>query len=215
MLSRLRPASETLARQLVRPLRALGVRAHHLTTGGLACGVGAGVAVSWGWHRSAFGLGLLAAGADWLDGPLARERAQASATGSLFDAIADRLVEGSLLVGLAPFAPRLACACLLLSLLTSYIKARTGLVIPLDNRDWPGCGDRADRMVLLLGALLAPVLLWALLVLTLTGCLQRWGHARRLIGGSPAERQPAGQTPGISDPDAAPPLQLKSSPHDI
>ena len=189
MLSRLRARSQPLARRLARPLKGLGVTADALTASGLALGLGCGVAVGLGWHRSSLALGLAAAAADWLDGPLARERGEETPFGSLTDALADRLVEGAILTGLATLSPRLACACLLLSLLSSYIKARTGLVIPCDNRDWPGWGDRADRMVLLMASLWAlpssPVLsrafLYALLAIATVGCCQRLAHARRLI----------------------------------
>lgn len=188
MLSQWREASQPLARQLARPLAGLGLTPHHLTAAGLGLGVLAGVALSVGFFRVALAAGLLAALSDWLDGPLARAQGRAGPEGSLLDAVADRCVEGALLIGLAGLFPRLASACLLLSLLSSYIKARTGLVMPLDNSDWPGWGDRADRVILLLltiavlpSLVLARCGLLALLAVSGLGCWQRLAYARRLI----------------------------------
>ena len=188
MLSQLRQASQPLARSIARPLAAVGVSPDSLTLAGLASGALAGLALGLGWPRLALTWALVAVLADWLDGPLARTQARESPEGSLLDAVADRCVEGALLVGLAGYFPRLASACLLLSLLISYIKARTGLVVSLDNSDWPGWGDRADRVCLLLLAIaalpslrLASYWLLALLLVSTVGCLQRLAHARRLI----------------------------------
>ena len=83
---------------------------------------------------------------------------------------------------------------MLVSLLSSYIKARTGLVIPCDNGDWPGWGDRADRLVLLLASLgalptspaLSCAFLYALLAVGTLGCAQRLAYARRLIRAAPS-----------------------------
>jgi phosphatidylglycerophosphate synthase len=103
-------------------------------------------------------------------------------------ALVDRWVDGVLLLGFLSSHPLAAGLAIILSSLVSYTKARLGLVISTDNSDWPGVGDRSDRMLLLLCAVgLGPyhpwsgLLLWALVLISLVGCLQRVQHARRQI----------------------------------
>ena len=90
------------------------------------------------------------------------------------------------MLGLVPFAPDLLGLALLGTCLTSFAKARCALVVVMDNRDWPGLGDHADRAVILLFAyLLVPQgvqwPLWLLVVATWTCCAGRMKRALELI----------------------------------
>jgi phosphatidylglycerophosphate synthase len=143
------------------------------------------------WHdRSGWGLllALLASAMDFLDGEVARLQGRETAFGNYLEAVVDRWVDGVLLLGFFPHHPVVAGVALMLANLVSYSKARLGLVMPTDNRDWPGVGDRSDRLLLLLAAIgFGPtsfwggLLLWGVLRISLLGTLQRIQHARRQI----------------------------------
>ena len=131
---------------------------------------------------------------------MARASGQVSDYGNHLEAVVDRYVEAALLAGLSAHFPVLATAALGFSMLVSYIKARVALVIASDNSDWPGVGDRADRMVLLLLALLflacgmpqpSVLSLVALTVIAAVGSAQRLKHSKLLI-----ERAEKGESGG-------------------
>ena len=126
-------------------------------------------------------VGCLAALADFVDGAVARRQNSQSPLGDYLDAIADRVVELSLLLALAvDFAP-VVCWAIAASMLVSYCKPRVALAIPADDHDWPGVGDHADRLVLILlamalAALSKPAARWTLMGLSAVcavGALQR------------------------------------------
>ncbi|MGH9115957.1 MAG: CDP-alcohol phosphatidyltransferase family protein, partial [Acidimicrobiales bacterium] len=82
-------------------LRRTGLSPDHLTALGLILAVGAAWAIVTG--RLGLGLGLLlaAAGADLLDGPLAKASGRASVRGAFFDSVADRVTDTLVLGGMA------------------------------------------------------------------------------------------------------------------
>lgn len=207
---------------LAAPLAWAGLSPDRVTLAALPLAGGAAVAVLLHAPGIAFVLALLAVLMDLVDGEVARRTGQASPFGSCLDAVVDRAVEGILLAALAPACPLAACSALLGCQLVSYVKARVGLVIVTDNRDWPGIGDRSDRVVLiLLGILLSSgswrfvglsateMVLWALAGTCAVATRQRLAHARALV--SEAEREgtllpylSAGVPPGTSASDALP-----------
>lgn len=137
-------------------------------------------------------LGGAAALADFVDGAVARFQNRQSPLGDYLDAIADRLVELSLLLALSVDHPGLTSWAIAAAMLVSYCKPRVALSIAADDHDWPGVGDHADRMLLILlamaGAAVSPAIArWTLVLLTgvcAVGVLQRVSYACGLIAKS-------------------------------
>lgn len=186
----LRKAASLPRRWVAAPLARTGVSPQALTLASVPLAAGSGALILTGRHAAgALILGALALLMDFVDGEVARLQGRTTPFGNLLDAVVDRVVEALLLSALARGCPVAACSALGASLLASYIKARVGLVIVADNRDWPGVGDRADRALLLLVAigvggwsLLARAwLLWGLALMAAIGCVQRLTFARALV----------------------------------
>src|SRR3989338_3777050 len=93
---------------------------------------------------------VLAAVWDAFDGSLARVTNKVTKFGNYLDAMIDRYVEIIILLGFA-FSGFWIESFLVVSgsLLVSYAKARTAIVAPIDNHDWPAIGERFDRLSLL------------------------------------------------------------------
>ena len=174
----------------------LGIPPCLITLSGLALALLA----SWTYyHAGPFPAALIGTAAsltDFVDGAVARYQKRQSAWGNYLEAIVDRLVEIILLLTLAPDLGPIVAAALAASMFISYTKPRVALVIPSDNHDWPGVGDHADRMVILLismalaqishqAATFGIALLTALATL---GSLQRLHYAYRLIAREEASR---------------------------
>ena len=85
-----------IGRVLVR----LGATPDGVTWFSLVPGIGAGVALAFGWFGVATLLGVIAAFCDSLDGMLARLTGLGSEAGETLDAIVDRYTESAFLVGL-------------------------------------------------------------------------------------------------------------------
>jgi phosphatidylglycerophosphate synthase len=190
VLSSLRQKVQPIGRFAALPFVRAGISPNAITLAAVPLSTSAAIAVVQGNYVLAFCLALPSVLLDFLDGAVARASGRVSAYGNHLEAVVDRYVEAALLAGLSAHFPVLAAAALGLSMLVSYIKARVGLVIASDNSDWPGVGDRADRMVLLLVALLFLAYgmpKWACLsLITLTGIaaigsVQRLKHSRLLI----------------------------------
>lgn len=142
---------------------------------------------------------ILAAVWDTLDGSLARAEGGVSKLGNYLDAVIDRYVEIIIYLGFA-FAGFQIEAFLVItgSLLVSYAKARTAIVIPIDNRDWPTIGERFDRLSLLIIAMVISIFsptiailgttislislsLYLIAIIVYVGSIQRIFYARRII----------------------------------
>lgn len=143
-----------------------------------------------GYFTAGLALAVPALFLDFLDGAVARASGRETPFGNHLEAVVDRYVEGALLVGLSAHFPLLATSALTFSVLVSYIKARVGLVVLSDNRDWPGVGDRADRVMVVLATLLclvygnfalAQASLVFLTLLAAIGTVQRTLHSKQLI----------------------------------
>lgn len=194
MLSKLRDAVAPVKRALAEPLVRLRVPPDVVSL----CGIPLSLAALWlvlaERPVAAFLVATAAALVDFVDGEVARRQERASPFGNMFEAVIDRFVEAALLAALAPRHPLASVSALGLSGMVSYVKARTGLVIVSDNRDWPGIGDRSDRVVLILlaillsgcapgtlGGMAAEGMLWIVVAICAVGCVQRILHARALI----------------------------------
>lgn len=188
MISQLREPTRPLRVALAKPLVRMGVHPNWITLTAIPLSTGAAVLLAQGFCKWALFLALAAAAMDFLDGEVARLQGRTSAFGNYLEALVDRWVDGVLLLGFLPTHPLAAGLGIILGSLVSYTKARLGLVMPTDNSDWPGIGDRSDRLVLLLCAVglgtssvWSGWLLWALVAVSLVGCWQRVQHARRQI----------------------------------
>lgn len=103
---------------------------------------------------------ILASIWDALDGGLARVTHKVTKFGNYLDAMIDRYVEIIILLGFA-FSGFLIESFLVVSgsLLVSYAKARTAIVVPIGNHEWPVIGERLDRLLLLVIAIIASIFL--------------------------------------------------------
>lgn len=189
---KLRPVGTDLSRS--------GVTADHLTALGVVMAVAAAVAIANGALR--VGVLLVAASTlpDALDGAVAKASGTASARGSFFDSVADRLTDTLLLGGVAWYLSgieggRIALlpfALLGASMLVSYQRAKAE---SLGFEARGGLMERAERIILLgLGLLfewaLIPVL-WVMLVLTVITAGQRFTKVWRQAGVPVAVSPPA------------------------
>jgi phosphatidylglycerophosphate synthase len=115
---------------LVRGLSAVGVTPNGLTWSALGLGLGAGVALAFGWFGLATLLATMSTIGDILDGQVARLTNSGSNRGELLDAAVDRYTEFAFLAGLV-FALRdswwqmgLALGATLASFMISYASAK-------------------------------------------------------------------------------------------
>ena len=178
MLGHLRPYIGHLKRLLAWPYLRLGLSANQVGLVGVLLAALAAALIRWDFRLPAFWIAMVAVLTDMADGEVARQTDSETPQGNYLDAMGDRMREGLLMLGLIPFAPDLLGLALLGTCLTSFAKARCALVVVMDNRDWPGLGDHADRAVILLFAyLLVPQgslwPLWLLIVATWTCCAIR------------------------------------------
>ena len=94
---------------------------------------------------------------DALDGAVARAGGRATAWGAYLDAMADRYVEGVIVLSVAVVTGYwlLSGVVLLGALLVSYAKARAAMEVPISNQEWPDLMERAERGVVYLAGLAA------------------------------------------------------------
>ena len=153
-----------------------------------------------GCFKTSLVFATFAFGMDFIDGAVARLSGQSTPFGNQLDAVVDRLVEGLVLAGLATYYPLTTVIALTFCTTISYIKARVGLVLVSTNDDWPGLGDRTDRVMLMLAAIwalgfsvkllgvqIAPLFLGLLIIISGIGCCQRLMFAQKLIESAEAE----------------------------
>jgi phosphatidylglycerophosphate synthase len=143
---------------------------------------------------AAFISGLIAALMDLIDGAVARKNGKASLFGNYLDAVIDKAVDFVLIGCFVLIFPVATVIALGGSFLASYAKPRIALVIVTDNRDWPGIGERADKIAALLAGVLVaafkPVVfefsviqltLLVVALISLIGLFQRIAFAKKLI----------------------------------
>ncbi len=190
MLNQLRQTVMPVKLALARPIAATGIPPNLLTLLAVPLSLGAAGLILQGQPGWAFALALPSVLVDFVDGPVATLQGRATPYGNLLESVVDRVVEAALLAGLASVFPLAAASALGCSTVVSYVKARAGLVIVSDNREWPGWGDRSDRVVLVLLSLLllalgwresAELVLWLVASLSAVGAVQRLAYAHKLI----------------------------------
>lgn len=138
---------------------------------------------------------LLSGAVDLVDGCVARGLGKTSKFGSYWDAMIDRYVDCLLYLGFVLSGYELAAFLAVTgTVLTSYAKPRTAMVVAMYAQDWPTIGERAERFVLLLAGLILAVwwpevggwstislMLWATAAMTHVGAIQRIIMTRRLV----------------------------------
>ena len=155
------------------------------------------VSLAFLWHRSPFWYALtlaIAFSADSLDGAVARLRNESSAFGGYLDAVVDRYQEMIVIATLAYVSGAWVAGYFALAgaFLTSYMKARAAMEMPVDNVAWPDLFERQERILFICLALVGqslvgssldiiPWALWLLAILTHATALQRFLRARRLL----------------------------------
>ncbi len=182
----------------VRPIGALlrrtGLSPDHLTILGVLVAIGAGVAIGSGRLLLGFGLVILAALPDLLDGALAKASNQVSQRGAFFDSVIDRVTDAILFSGVAYYYaagpnPRLSMVpfgVMAISAVISYERAKAES-LGLEAKG--GLMERAERIILLeLGLLVKPLLisiLWVMLVLCAVTAVQRFIKVWKQAGVTP------------------------------
>lgn len=134
-------------------------------------------------------IGTAASLTDFVDGAVARYQQKQSAWGNYLEAIVDRLVELTLLLAMAGDLGPITAWAIAASMFISYTKPRVAIIVPIDNHDWPGIADHADRMVILLVSMAIShfsitAAQYGIALLTLTaviGSVQRLQYAYGLI----------------------------------
>ena len=159
----------------------VGATPNHVTLLGLLLMAGVAVIIAFGHLRVAGLLILIAAGADGVDGVMARLQGRASRFGAFFDSSLDRYSEALTLLGLFIFFQRqgdlqalsLIYVAIVGSLMVSYTRARAESLGLSCQR---GILTRVERVIVLIVTLLlgqARIGLWILAVLSNFTALQR------------------------------------------
>ena len=189
MLAAARRYFEPSKDKLGAVLGRLGVAPSWVTLSGLLLALlAAWIYARWGPFWAAL-CGTVASLTDFVDGAVARYQGRQSAWGNYLEAVVDRLVELTLLLTMASDLGPIVAWAIASSMFVSYCKPRVALVVAADNHDWPGVGDHADRMVLILVSMalcqfslgLARVAMGLLVLMTAVGGVQRLRYAYRLI----------------------------------
>lgn len=177
--------SSRITDPIVSPLAAIGVTPNMISVAGFAGNVIAACFAAAGEFLIAGVLLLFFSALDLLDGALARKMGTVTRFGAVFDSVLDRLSEAALLGGLLYHFQAigghtqetvLCFAAIVGSLMVSYVRARAE-GIGLELRE--GLFTRAERVILLGGALIISVdvvvlvALWVLAVLSHLTAAQR------------------------------------------
>ncbi len=166
-------------------LRRTGLSPDHLTIIGVLIAVGAAFAIAAGQLLLGFGLVILAALPDLLDGALAKASNQASQRGAFFDSVIDRVTDAVIFAGVAYYYasghghdPRLSMVPFGIMAFSAVISYERAKAESLGLEAKGGLMERAERIILLeLGLLVPPILLivlWVMLALTLVTAVQRF-----------------------------------------
>jgi CDP-diacylglycerol--glycerol-3-phosphate 3-phosphatidyltransferase len=169
--------TEPIARFFIR----LGASPDHITVLGLLLMVGVAAVLALGYLRPAGFLILIAAGADGVDGVMARMQGRSTKFGAFLDSTLDRYSEAVTLVGLFIYFVRQGDSLALLliyvaivgSLMVSYTRARAES-LGLECRR--GFLTRVERVILLMLALIVGQVqagLWLLAILSQLTAIQR------------------------------------------
>ena len=192
--------------ELMKPVGGLlqrtGVSPNAITLTGLGIQAGAATLIMADRLLIAGVVATVAAVADTLDGAVAKARGDVRQFGALLDSTADRLSDALFFVPVAwlyGFEPppgragqqwvaALALATLVASFLVSYVKARAeGLGLECNT----GIAERAERLIVMIVALLldiVPAMLVVLAILSIVTFIQRLMYVRAQIPASQRTR---------------------------
>lgn len=178
-------------------LDARGVAPGAVTAAGLAAGVGACVAAALASWPAALVLWLLNRALDGLDGPLARRRGPTD-LGGMLDFLADFVVYGGFVLGVAIATPgaRVACCALLAAYLLNNIallsfaslieKRRLGLGDERSLRFTAALTEGTETIAAYVLLCLLPgsaaLIAWTFCALVLVSVAQRVAQARAVLG---------------------------------
>lgn len=190
MISKLRPKIGLLQEILAKPFIILRIRPNTISVLGLVFAFFAAYFVyvrNWPLALLFF---ILAPAADLVDGAVARALKKDSPWGNYFETMLDRFVEFVLLGSFVFIYPLASLLALGFSLIVSYAKPRVALIIITDNRDWPGIGEHAEKLLLMIFALALAsfgyvqaieYILYFIAAISLVGAVQRMFYAKKLI----------------------------------
>jgi phosphatidylglycerophosphate synthase len=191
MLSVLRSKVKPLAKVLAAPFVYFKVDPNSISLFGLFLALVGAFFVTqenWVWALVFF---ILSPTMDLIDGEVARALKKRSNWGNYFETMIDKFVDFAM-IGSFVFVPSLAVPAVLalgFSMISSYAKPRVALIIITDNHDWPAIGEHADKLIIVLVALLLAalgmniigILLYFIAAIGLIGSLQRIAYAKKLI----------------------------------
>ena len=138
---------------------------------------------------------ILSGAVDLIDGCVARAMNRATKFGAYLDAMLDRYVDciiylGFVLDGFVLEAFLATCG----TLLTSYAKPRTAMVVDIYAQDWPTIGERTERFILIVAGLIVAaffptllgvstigLMLWITAIITHIGAVQRVVYKYMLV----------------------------------
>ncbi len=191
MISALRNSVKPLAQLLAVPFIKLKISPNTISIFGLVLAIIGAYYVTQGNWLFALIFFILAPTMDLIDGTVARALNMRSNWGNYFETMIDKFVDFAML-GSFVFVPGLAIPSVLavgFSAISSYAKPRVALIVITDNRDWPAIGEHADKLVLVLIALLLAVFglfyidlfLYLIALISMVGSVQRMFYAKDLI----------------------------------
>ena len=152
-----------------------------------------------GLHIPAFVFIGIACLWDTIDGGVARAEKRVTKFGYYLEGIIDKWVEVIIYVGFAASGYALESILVIsATLMMSFAKPRTAMVVPIGEHDWPAIGERFDRLLLLNIGLLVflvfpsfrlsrfrvstlSIVFGILFVVVLIGGVQRILYARKII----------------------------------
>lgn len=182
--------------RVAAPLHARGVRASHVTAVGLGVGVGACVAAALAAWPAALALWLANRALDGLDGALARRIGETD-LGGFVDFVADFVVYGGFVFGVAVAVPsaRVACSALLAAYLLNNVaqlsfaslveKRRLAYGDERSIRLTPGLTEGTETVLAYVAFCLVPsqaqIVAWTFTAMVLFTVGQRVALARRAL----------------------------------
>jgi len=191
MLSVLRSKVKPFARVLAKPFVFFRIDPNLISVFGLVLAlIGAFFVTQENW-LFALVFFVLAPTMDLIDGEVARSIGKRSNWGNYFETMIDKFVD-FVMIGSFVFIPVLAVPAVLalgFSMISSYAKPRVALIIITDNHDWPAIGEHADKLIIILVALLLAalgmniigILLYFIAIIGCVGSLQRIAYAKKLL----------------------------------
>jgi archaetidylinositol phosphate synthase len=136
---------------------------------------------------------------DAFDGGVARSQNKTSKFGKYIEGAIDKYVEIILYFGIALKGYALESFLVISgTLMLSFMKPRTAMIVKIDDHDWPAIGERADRLILLFIGLILRIIipsfrvgdyivytfsliLYLIAIVVYIGSVQRIFYAKKII----------------------------------